>query len=559
MSRGRLRTTSLMVPLALLATSGAAQVLPPSSDPGRLEQRFETPAVPQSLPPVELPALDGAPPPEQAGAVRFHLARVVFEGGTVYSPAALQALAGTLTGHEVSLLDLYALRDRITATYRADGYLLSQAVIPAQRIAGGVMRIVIVEGHINTVTFQGEVTDRRGLLDDYATRIKASRPLRAAVLERYVMLMNDLAGVTARTVLTPSPGDTVGSDLVIVLDTKPVGLSLSMDNRGTHPVGPVQIDAGIELNDRLGLFEQTSLRGIVTPQISELRYLDLTHTQPIGLDGTSWTAEVRRSWSKPGATVRPLAIQSWGTTLRTGFSHPLIRSRAETLRLTGDFTYRDSRTNSLGSELTSDRLRVLSVGAAYDMSDAWQGSDLLEVGAHRGLNILNATNPRRTDPEHSSVRPDFSKFTASAQRVQPLPRGFSLTLAAEAQVSPDSLSVSEKFGVGGKLFGRAFDSSEITGDNGASVRAEVSYALPIDIPHVAYTSVFGFSDYGRVWNHASATGGDRQSLASVGGGLRIALGAGVSGSLEIGKPVLRDTPVTGDRDVRGFFTLSARY
>lgn len=554
-----MRAAAVLVAGLALAVPAAGQQLPGSLDPNRLEQRFERPAVPESKPPVEFPAPEQAPPPDKAGSIRFELRGVTLEGGTVYPEAEIAELYRPLLGREVSLLDLYRVRDAITKKYRNDGYILSQALIPAQRIAGGVVRIVLVEGRINRIDFQGDTRDRFGLLDQYARRIKASMPLHISVLERYTLLMDDLPGITARTLLEPSKGDDRGSDLTVILEHKPVGITLNLDNRGTRSSGPYQIDGGVDLNHLAGQFEQTSVRGIITPQIDELRYLDLSHTEQVGLDGTTVTLGARRSWSEPGWTMRPFEIKSQSSTLRLGLAYPLIRSRSETLRLTAGVTYRNSRTNSLGDKLSDDRIRFASAGASYDISDGWQGSNLLQLEVNRGFDVLNATDGDKPGQTREGARSNYTKITFSAQRIQPLPEGFGLLVAAEGQFSPHLLVAGEEYGVGGKLYGRAFDSSEITGDKGGSAKIELQYTPDIDLGPVRTVQVFTYADYGRAWTYDSTDQPARQSLATVGAGVRFGLTDTVSGTVEFGKPFIRNATATGNRDPRVFFALSARY
>ncbi|MEI6987577.1 MAG: ShlB/FhaC/HecB family hemolysin secretion/activation protein [Rhodospirillaceae bacterium] len=545
--------------VAFNATVAAAQQLPSSLDPSRLEQRFEQPAVPQSKPAIKLPAPEQAPPPEKAGAIRFTLASLIIDGGTIFPSEEIVAFYHALLGQEISLLDLYKLRDAISVKYRNAGYVLSQAVIPAQEIDGGIVHMAIVEGHLNKVIFQGEVTDRFGILEDYAQKLTASRPLLASVLERYVMLMDDLPGLTARTVIKPAEGDAVGSNLEVVLERKPIGATLSLDNRGTKSVGPYQIDHGFTFNDILGQFEQTSIRGILTPQIDELRYVDLSHTEQLGLDGATIEVGARRNWSEPGFNIRPLSIKSQSSTLRGGVAYPLIRSRSETLRLTFDGTYRNSRTNAQGQKLSDDRIRYLSAGVSYDIADSWQGSNLFQFSLNRGFDLFNATDGDKPGQSRVGARPNYTKLTFSAQRLQPLPERFSVLVATEGQFSPNLLVSGEQFGVGGKLYGRAFDSSEITGDKGASAKIELQYTPEIELPYIQYLQLFSYTDYGRAWNYASGGLPSGQSLATVGFGVRYGITESLNGGIEFGKPFMRNATATGNRDPRVFFSLSARY
>ncbi len=470
---------------ALLPVVVRAQMLPPSAEPGRLEKRFEEQAKPQSLPEIKFPAPEQAPPPEQAGKVHFRLTGIVFEGNTVITSEALRPLYGHLLDSDLTLLDIYKLRDAITAKLRNDGYILSQALVPAQTVKSGVVRISIVEGAINSIRFEGdEVADRLGLIDRYTAKIKASQPLRAEDFERYVMLMNDLPGLRVKTVLQPTSGTMVGSDLVVVRERKPIDASFTIDNRGSRSSGPQQLQQSLDFNDLIGTFDQTSLRGIVTPHVDEMRYLDLAHTEVINSEGSAVLLGVRRSWTEPGHTLRPLQVKGVNSTVRFDFSHPLIRSQSETWRANVGFDYKNSRTNVLGTRLNEDRVRVLSLGTSYDISDALQGSNIFTLRYSQGLDIMNPTLSGSDALTRAGGRSDFRKFTFSALRMQPLPNNFGVSLGMDSQWSPDQLLSGEEFGVGGSQYGRPFDGSEITGDKGIAAKVELTYTPEVDIPNV---------------------------------------------------------------------------
>ena len=542
--------------LTLHSFEAAAQSIPSSSAPGRLEQRFEQPAVPQSKPPVEFPAPEQAPPPDKAGSIRFPLKELVLGGGTIYSATELRPLYQPLIGQTISLLDLYKLRDALTAKYRTDGYVLSRALIPAQRISSGVVHIALVEGYVSSVHYEGPYTDGFGILKDYAARIQASRPLQDAVLERYVMLMDDLPGISVHTVLKRAKSSEPGSDLTVAIERKPVGATLDLDNRGSASVGPLQIDAAVDLNDLLGVFDQTTVRGILTPHADELRYIDIAHTEQIGLDGTSWVIGARRNWSVPGADIRQYDITSTSSTLHTGLSYPLIRSRSETLRLTSDFTWRNSWSHNNGAPLSNDRVRLITLSTSWDVSDSWQGSNLVQASVSRSFDMLNANV---ADQSRLDTQLTFTKLTLTAQRVQPLPGSFSVLAAADSQFTTNKLVSAEQFGVGGKTYGRDFDSSAITGDKGFSAKGELQYTPTIEIPHLKYIQFYLFSDYGRTWNYVDAFSQTYQYIASEGGGFRFGLGDRVNGSVEVGAPISYKTTTNEDPGIRAFFTLSARY
>ncbi|CBS90073.1 ShlB/FhaC/HecB family hemolysin secretion/activation protein [Azospirillum lipoferum] len=549
---------SVAVTLPVLAQS-VPPVLPPSLDPNRLEQRFERPAVPQSVPEIEMPEPEKAPPPRDAERITLTLNEIRIDGNSVYDTGSLSALWRDRLGKPVTLVDLYAIRDAITARYRNDGYVLSQAVVPAQRIRDGIVRLQVVEGYVSDVVVQGEAADRLDLLRRMGEKIKASRPLRMADMERYVLLADDLPGVAVKTVLEASPDTPGASRLTLALERTPFNGLLSLDNRGTRSVGPMQLTGVASVEDQLGLFERTTAQGIVTPQVRELRFFDVSQLVPVDAEGTTVEYGARRSWSEPGDSVRPLELYSLTSSARIAVAHPFIRSRAETLRAGVSFTIRDSRTDVLGDKLSQDRLRIVAANVSYDFADEWGGTNLLTAELSKGLDILNSTSSGSANLTRSGGRSDFRKLLVSAQRNQPLTDSLILALSGEAQYSPDQLLSSEEYGLGGKQYGRAFDPSELTGDNGFAGRAELQYILPVQEEGLDYAVAYGFGDYGAVYNYEGGTRHGRRSLASAGVGLRFGVFRRVDGSVEAAKPFITTPFSTQDRAPRVFFTLSTRF
>ncbi|WP_246119821.1 ShlB/FhaC/HecB family hemolysin secretion/activation protein [Azospirillum baldaniorum] len=86
------------------------------------------------------------------------------------------------------------------------------------------------------------------------------------------------------------------------------------------------------------------------------------------------------------------------------------------------------------------------------------------------------------------------------------------------------LLASEQIALGGPSYGRAFDEGEISGDNGWAGSLELRYTpvLP-DNAFAQAVQIYGFVDGGEVWNRSSLEQNSRNSLVSVGGGVRASL------------------------------------
>ena len=154
----------------------------------------------------------------------------------------------------------------------------------------------------------------------------------------------------------------------------------------------------------------------------------------------------------------------------------------------------------------------------------------------------------------------FTKFSGEALRLQQLAPSWVLLGAMSWQYSFEKLLASEEFGVGGSQFGRAFDSSEITGDHGIAFKLELQKTFQINKAYINEIQAYTFFDHGTVWNRLkTSTGSNKQDLNSIGLGFRFDLANHLSGYLELDKPLNRDVAAQGNKDTRMFFSLSANF
>ncbi|AVM73379.1 ShlB/FhaC/HecB family hemolysin secretion/activation protein [Magnetospirillum gryphiswaldense] len=540
-----------------------AAVVPGGADPGRTEKRFEQPRKPQSVIEGQAPEIDQQMPPEQSDKIRFTLNSVGIEGATVFSVAELSAFHADKLGKEISLTELYAVADEITAKYRNAGFILSKAIVPPQRISGGNVTIRVVEGFVNEVLIEGEANGRAALFHEWGERIKESKPLDNKVLERYSLLANDLPGVKAKAVLRPSKTTPGASDVVFVIEHKYLELSASFDNRGTKTSGPREYTLGAGLNSILGLYEKTSVSWINTTEQSELRYLAIQHDEVLNSEGTKFTFSGNRSRGEPGESLRDLDQRSRNVTLGATVSHPFIRTRAENFSLSAGITSRDSKSEQSGQISSNDHTRSIKVGGSYDFSDSWDGVNLFAIDLYQGFEALGATRNDFGAKSRARGRSDFTKVTLDISRTQQLGGNFALVAAATGQYAATSLLSSEEFGYGGSQYGRAYDSSEITGDNGAAAKLELQYTDQKEDWGLKYYQPFAFYDFGVTHDRDPVNTEATRTGASAGVGIRFGLTDYFSGSVEydvpLTRPVSANEPGGKGKDHRIFFSISARY
>jgi hemolysin activation/secretion protein len=549
----------------LQAEIAVAQKIPSSVDPGQTERRL-TPSLPlPELQPSFVPDAGMVVPPVGAGEARFDLREIVLRGVTVYEAADLLRPYDGLIGQTVSIDDIFAVANAITTRYRNDGYILSRAVVPAQKVDAGRIEINVIEGFISQVIISGDAAGQEDFLRAFGAKIAAVRPLTSDALERYLLLADDLPGLTARGVLRPSPSEPGAAELILVVEHRPYEGAVSVDNRGTRYSGPLQGDAGVRLNSLFGFGEQVTLRVVTTAPTKELLFGTVGLSVPLGYEGTRLDASVQSSQGEPGFRLTSSEVETSSISADLSLSHPFLRRRSENLSLRGGFDVRNSLTRSLGEDFSEDHLRVFELGLRYDKLDGGQALNVLDIRIRQGLDVFDASRPGE-GLSRARGRAEFIKLSGELSRLQPLPADYALLLSLSGQRSAHALLASEEFALGGSRFGRGYDPSEVTGDHGAAMSIELRMP-PTDLGDVAglgfgLLQPYGFYDLGAAYNRDPGTGENgTQSLASTGLGVRFAVGGGFQGGIELALPLTRSVAATGEegRDPRFFFTLTSRF
>ncbi len=553
--------------MLLFAGEAVAQITPQGRDqtykqanPQRFEERFSVPPDPEStVVPIQPDTLRPLFP-QNLRKVRFQLEELRVRGSTVYADAQFLPLYKNFLLREVTLEHIYKIAAAITRKYRNDGYILSRAVVPPQTIEAGAAVIDIVEGYVDSVKVKGEVEGPKKLLNAYRKRLLNSRPLNARDLERYLLLMDDLPGLSVESVLTPSEHNSGASQLTLMLEQKAYNAHMGVDNRGTRFNGPVQLFAGASSNNLLNGYERLGVQGVFTSDPSELYYVRGFFDLPVSAEGTQFFLSGSFSHSEPGSSLAVFNVEGESHSFRFGWSHPFLRSRGESLRGQIGYTHRNTKTDILNTLDSEDRLRVLDLGVTYDYADRFRGVNLIQLQFHQGINILDATESGTPNLTRAQGQSDFTKFTGGFTRLQQLVPSWMLLGSFVWQYAFDKLLASEEFGVGGGAFGRAYDPSEITGDQGLAFKLELQRAIAVRKRFLRDLQAYTFFDYGSVWNRVTtATGARQQDLASAGLGTRFNLTDILSGYVEVDFPLNRKVSAEQDRDPRVFFSLSARY
>ena len=546
----------------------AGAAVPGSAQASRIPERFdsEVQATPSTRAPLTIERED-TEAPKGAETTKLTLKSVTIDGATIYKQPELEALYAGELNKQITLADVYKIADDLTVKYRNDGYILAKAIIPPQRIENGIVHIRVVEGYVIKVDFDGDTRGNQDILDQYAIAIQNDRPLKSDTLERYLLMMNDLPGISAGSILQPSPLDPGAANLTIILNQKPFDVFATLDDRGSSYIGQYQDALAGRFNNLLGYFDQTRLQVASVPgKERELQFANAEEAIPIGLEGTTLTASGTYAHSRPAFRLEAIDLESEDKTADISIAHPVIRSRSENLNLLLDYGVRDSRSDIKPAQenLYVDRLRVFRETANYQNSDLLfdrEGSNALNFGLHEGVPGFGATDYEQPNKSRLDGHADFVKMTSEISRVQQIEDKVSVQLAAIGQYSYSSLLASEQFGLGGAQYDRAYDPSEFLGDSGYAAKVELRYSDSIASGPVHSYQLYTYYDVGQVWNRHPQLGDPTNGLTaqSVGGGVRYTFTDYMSGYVEVAQPIARALTTSLFKETRAFFSIQLHY
>lgn len=539
-----------------------AQVVPPATDPGRLRERFDIP--PSTDAGTVTPELKTQPPsglPETLKSVRVTLDRIRVEGSSVLPAAVLQSRTDAYIGREITGGDILQLASELTVMYRNAGYILSLVLVPPQSLADGTLTLRVIEGYISAVTIQageGVSTHVREALAGIGERIKASRPLNAAVLERYLLIANDFPGIELRSILSPSQAQ-AAADLTLVASVKTIEGFASVDNYGSRYLGPGQILAGVTGNQLLGVNDQWRAIAVGTGD-REMAYAQLSYSQVVNAGGLKLSAAVSRARTQPGDVLSPFDVRGAADTSSLSASYPLLRSRNESVLARITYEHADIRTDILGSRVIEDHIRALRLGLNWRVLDRFDGQNVLEVDFSQGL---GGTEEGDLLKSRAGARGVFNKLTFDYERAQFFSASTSLAFGIAGQWANTPLLSSEQYALGGRRYGRAYEPAELVGERALALRIEPRYAGALDAPGFRGYQTFAFYDIGRVWRVGAPAAGvaASQSLASAGVGVRLFLQNNVAASFEAALPLTKTVASAGSsaKDIRLLGSVLMRF
>ncbi|MDB5946554.1 MAG: Polypeptide-transport-associated domain protein ShlB-type [Ramlibacter sp.] len=508
------------LPFALLALGQVALAQQPPSAGGQLQQIPPAPVAPRAPPDIRIQP-QTAPDSGAADQTKVTVRALRVTGARAYPESELVALTGFRPGSELSLPDLREMAARITTHYRANGYFVAQAYLPAQEVKDNVVTIAVSEGQYGAFTLHNGSTLSDRLVQSELQGLNSGDPIVTAPLEQRLLLLSDIPGVNVRSTLIP--GASVGtSDLIVdVTPGQRVSGSIDADNAGNPYTGEVRVGATINVNNPLGLGDVASLRLLTSGK--GLKYARASYQLQVG------RGQVGVAYSKLDYSLGKEfeSLQAHGTAeIGSVYGrYPLVRSRTSNLyvQLAYDGKTFQDRVDSVPS-VTDKKSQVWMTSLYGDHSDNLGAGGQSGYGLTWSSGTIDIETPQAlaTDAITAQSNGRFNKLSFNAMRVQNLGGPFSVYGGISGQLASKNLDVSEKMELGGMNGVRAYPEGEAYADEGYLVTLEGRMALPNFSDRLpGRMQLVAFVDAGSVRiNHSPwATGDNRRTLSGAGVGI----------------------------------------
>ena len=463
----------LLLPLMVSAMGANAQNTAIPVDAGSLRQQIEQTrefSLPQAVRPQ--PAL--APPLQKSkDGATIKVREFRFQGNTLLSSDVLAAALSDFVNRELSFEGLQSATDAVGAAYRQAGYVV-RAYLPEQDITEQVVKIQIIEARFAGVRIEGEpskLVDRKEIEAFINSAQAAGKILRADAMDRALLLLDDLPGVSVAGTLAPGQSD--GETLLVLQTTDEPFIygSVGLDNAGSLSTGTNRVTANLNVNSPGGRGELFNVSAMVTEGINfgrvSLTVPDRHDGLRLGASLSSMNFKVRQT-SLASAQVKGSSV-----TMGLDLSYPVLRSRMQNVYWTMGLDNKTFFTEDsvVRSDYASYALRT---GFSGNRFDNWGGGGANSASVQM---LWGKLADMRQHSALSTINPSFQKLNFSLSRQQTLTPSHSLLVSMQGQHATQVLDSSERFFVGGAQSIRAYGPSEMGGDRGQMMSTEWRWRL----------------------------------------------------------------------------------
>ncbi len=466
---------------------------------------------------------------------------------------------------------LQNIADELTRYYRDRGFILAQAIVPAQEVQNGVVKLRLLEGSLEDVRVEGNRIYKSKVVEGPFRRLQG-QPIVLGSIERALLDVQDFPGLTVFGTFTQ--GDQLGNtDLIVrVREEKRLYFTPSVDNYGTEFTGEYRALLDFQINNLFGVADQVQAYVLQTFEPDNGTYGGLSFQFPfgrnaIGLGGSINQFDVGGLSGLTALDVEGTVDQAdiyWNRTFANG------RFFGASGRL--GLAIKNATTEIPGSVLNEDKLTVANL--LFDFFAASRrgrgftvGSFEADIGMPDTLGSMDGSGDgvsSRVGGDGERAGGSFEKYKLNFQHLRRLGASSSLLLRLDGQWTNDILVALEQYAIGGPQNVRAYPLAEALVDTGGSATLEWIINAPgfADRPtrgnrtwgEIFQVSIFVDYAYGEL-NNPLITEEPTVDYSGYGLGLQFNVPGTFYARFDVASP-MGSRIATNDRDPQYYFRMS---
>ena len=435
-----------------------APLAPPSNDTGLRIQQPSAGALPASI------------------AIRIDHIEIV--GNTKIDTGTLHALVADAEGHDLNLTQMGELAKRITDYYHAHGFPLAHAVIPAQTMQAGVVKIEVIEARYGKVNLdnQSRVSDR--LLQSTLADLQSGEVITQADMDRSLLLLADIPGLVVNA--TMKSGTQAGtSDLQVNATSAPLfNGSVTADNSGDRYTGRARLGGNASVFNLLHQGDTLSVSTLTAG--NGMQYGRVSYDALLNGAGTRLGGSYSALDYKLLGSLSTLDAQGSAKVTSVWVRQPLIRGMRLNLSAQLQYDHQqlndDIRSFGINTDRHLDNVTASLSGNARD--GLWGGGiSLWSAGLTSGYVTFDDATAQAIDALTAGSQGNFIKGNATLARLQNLTARDTVYLSLAGQWASGNLDASQKLVVGGPNSVRAYDVGSLSGDIGYTFTSELRHSF----------------------------------------------------------------------------------
>jgi hemolysin activation/secretion protein len=393
---------------------------------------------------------------------------------------------GLLAGHVQSqppdgytINQLQGVADEITRYYRERGFIIAQAIVPAQEVNNGVVSLRILEGSLEDVRVEDNKAYKAKVIEGPFRRLRGY-PITQDSIERALLDVQAFPGLTVFGTFTQ--GDELGNtDLVVrVREEDQFNFTPTVDNYGSEFTGEYRAMLDFQFNDLFGVADQVNGYILQTFEPDNGTYGGLDFRFPFGRNAIGFGASSNQFDVGVDEFFALLGVEGTVDQANIYWDHRFANGRFFSASSRFGVAAKSAVTELAGSVESEDNLAVASL--AFDFFLASRkgtgftvGTFQIDVGLPDTLGSMDESGDglsSRRGGDGQLAGGDFSKLKFNFQYLRRMGANNSLLLRADGQWTDDILVALEQYAIGGPQNVRAYSVAEALVDTGASATLE---------------------------------------------------------------------------------------